>query len=287
MIALQLSLLLFNLATFQYASAEVYTCTDAKGKKIFTDIKHRCRSMSGAKEEDVKTLDIEPLNLHSQFGAVVSEEYHNYAFRAYERLAGYSLDIVAEKALLDSAPLILEAAIEKLERSVTRAKNTFPPRIAEQFSGVRYFIFSGHEARQGGRKGGQWYFRKGNTTSARFDNSVVVRSAKGFLSYQDDHAAYTAAHELSHAYYYYHRKKIYWLADKAYKNAKQRRLYLKVKRRDGYVIRRAYALTDRREYFAELSKIYHIGNYYYPFNRTDLKTYDPEGYYMITEAFGY
>lgn len=50
---------------------------------------------------------------------------------------------------------------------------------------------------------------------------------------------------------------------------------------DRSVTRRAYALNNHMEYFAELSEAYYGRNDYFPFTRADLKTHDPEGYAMI------
>ncbi|OYW43490.1 MAG: hypothetical protein B7Z38_01395 [Rhodobacterales bacterium 12-64-8] len=48
--------------------------------------------------------------------------------------------------------------------------------------------------------------------------------------------------------------------------------------------RRAYALTDPSEYFAELSEAYFSTNDFYPFNRAQLKAFDPQGF-AVVDAF--
>lgn len=45
--------------------------------------------------------------------------------------------------------------------------------------------------------------------------------------------------------------------------------------------KRAYALENDREYFAELSEAYFGRNDFFPFNREELKAHDPKGYEMI------
>lgn len=45
--------------------------------------------------------------------------------------------------------------------------------------------------------------------------------------------------------------------------------------------KRAYALENDREYFAELSEAYFGRNDYFPFNREELKRHDPKGCEMI------
>jgi len=49
--------------------------------------------------------------------------------------------------------------------------------------------------------------------------------------------------------------------------------------------KRAYALNNQMEYFAELSEAYFGINDFQPFKRADLKTFDPEGFAMIEWAW--
>lgn len=266
----------------------VLRCKDENNRWIFTDDERRCPKIEGEVDSEPEVYDVKLHNLHSQFGSLVSEEYYNYAYRAYSPVPGYSLNIVAEQKLIDSDPKQLKQAIFKLEQATAAAMTSLPWEIQKQFAGVRYFFFTGEESRTGGRKGGQWYFRKGNNTSPRFDDSVVIRSVSDYLeNYSQGRASQTALHELSHAYYYYHWRKIYRNLKAAYENAQANKLYQNVKSDDGRVLRQAYAMSDHREYFAELAKIYHLGNYYYPFNRENLLDYDPLGFEMIEKAFRY
>ena len=49
---------------------------------------------------------------------------------------------------------------------------------------------------------------------------------------------------------------------------------------------RAYALTNDKEYFAEITEAYYGTNDFYPFNREQLKTFDPAGYSLVEQAWG-
>ena len=198
---------------------------------IFTDDARQCSKAKGASGGEVKPINIEVHNLHSQYGSSINEEYYNYAFRTYKEISGHKLHIIAEVKLIESDAQVLAEAIKKLEQSVATAITAFPQKNRREFTAIKYYIFSGGESRVGGRKGGQWYFPKGNNISPRFDNSIVIRSAKDYLKYPEARAAQTAFHELSHAYYSYHRKDIYWTANKAFKNARKTKLYLNVKKK--------------------------------------------------------
>ncbi len=264
------------------AATEIIKCLDKNGKLLFTDNRRLCQESTGT---PAASVDVRVHNLHSQYGALVSEEYYNYAFRAYAPLDGYRLNIIAEKKLIDSDPELLSRAARKLERAVDVALLAFPASARPQFDEVRYFIFSGEESRSGGRRGGQWYFPRNNRTSPRFDNSIVIRSAKDYLRYSSKQAARTALHELSHAYYYYHYRRIGKSVRDAYNNAEKGGLYRNVATENGRTLNSAYATTNEREYFAELSKIYFLHNAYYPFRSLELEGYDPVGYRMIRDAF--
>ena len=61
----------------------------------------------------------------------------------------------------------------------------------------------------------------------------------------------------------------------------KRRLYHQVKDVDGKTLDAAYATTNQLEYFAELTCMYFTGCNYKPFNRSELKQYDPPGYAMV------
>ena len=47
-----------------------------------------------------------------------------------------------------------------------------------------------------------------------------------------------------------------------------------------------YALTNAKEYFAELSEAYFGRNDFYPFTRKELEKHDPAGYRLMRETWG-
>ncbi|MCV6622155.1 MAG: hypothetical protein OIF51_10445 [Cellvibrionaceae bacterium] len=286
-LAFRVSLCLLGLllCSVNVSGQQVFSCIGKNGKKIYTDKRHLCKSSGQKSQDDIQNVELTETNLHSKYGATISKEYRNYAFRSYEPLTGYSINIIAEKRLASEYPEMLKKVASKLEKAVQKAYKVFPASIKEEFSGVKFYLFVGDEARTGGRHGGQWYFRKGNSVSPRFNDSVVVRSAKDYVKYTDLKAAQFAVHELSHAYYNYHWKQLYRPVKKAFRNATMKRLYENVKHQNGQVIEKAYARTNQREYFADLAKAYFVTSRYFPFNAHDLSVYDPEGYEMIRKAF--
>jgi hypothetical protein len=71
----------------------------------------------------------------------------------------------------------------------------------------------------------------------------------------------------------------------AYKQAMDRRLYDRVQTENGG-LERAYAATNAREYFAELTCAYLDRCYYFPFTREDLRDHDPTGYRLMESVWG-
>ena len=50
--------------------------------------------------------------------------------------------------------------------------------------------------------------------------------------------------------------------------------------------RKAYAKTNRAEYFAELTEAYFGKNDFYPFTRAELEKHDPVGFKLMKDAWG-
>ena len=56
--------------------------------------------------------------------------------------------------------------------------------------------------------------------------------------------------------------------------------------RDRHVKVKHYAMTNHKEWFAEISETYLWVNDYYPFNRAELKIADPQAYKLMEEIWG-
>jgi hypothetical protein len=278
---------LFAIAIFgivmDVLAAGAFRCTDQNGRPLFTDNARLCHDR--APSAAVETVKIKDANSHSQYGETISEEFFNYPFRAYQSISGKRINIVAEDVLAQSSPALLTQAADKLEQAATRAIASFPQHLQKNFANVKFFIFTGDEINSGGRDSGQWYFRKGNNVSERLDDSIVIRSAREYVyAYPLEYAYQTEVHELSHAHYYYYRSLLYADVKKAFQNAVNNRLYTNVASSNGTSIAKAYALTNDKEYFAEICTTFLAGNHYYPFDRESLRTYDPMGYALVVKA---
>jgi hypothetical protein len=114
--------------------------------------------------------------------------------------------------------------------------------------------------------------------------AVEVASARNFLSWTVAQP-WMVLHELAHGY---HDQVL------GFDNAEVRacfdaavsaHLYDSVLGFDGKK-RRHYALTDPKEYFAELTESYFGTNDFYPFVRAELKQHDPRAFDLVEKLWG-
>ncbi|WP_247231725.1 hypothetical protein [Telluribacter sp. SYSU D00476] len=134
-------------------------------------------------------------------------------------------------------------------------------------------------------KGAMWYHRSGDWLKANGympekAKSVEVSNIRNFVDWQKLNQPYMVLHELAHAYFDLTIHPQTNEVDKVYHNAVKSRKYDEVAYNLGGT-RRAYALNSVDEYFAELSEAYLGQNDYYPFNREQLREFDPEGYQLM------
>ncbi len=101
-----------------------------------------------------------------------------------------------------------------------------------------------------------------------------------------------ALHELAHAYHNIVLKDGFNNATliAAYDRAKQSKSYDRVEQFTGVKgksnFMMAYAMANQMEYFAESTEAYFSKNDFFPFNRSQLKTHDPEMVEVLIELWG-
>ncbi|XGV98146.1 MAG: hypothetical protein ACAF41_04255 [Leptolyngbya sp. BL-A-14] len=114
---------------------------------------------------------------------------------------------------------------------------------------------------------------------------VEVSNTRNFVQWSHTDQPWMLLHELAHAYHFRVLGDTYGGIQRAYQHAVQQGLYQSVAYVKGGK-KKAYALTNETEYFAELSEAYFGKNDFYPFTRAELKTYDPVGYQLMQTAWG-
>lgn len=261
------------------AATTVLRCENDKGRPIFTDDPRRCRN------RPTESIDIELHNSHGQYGLTDAKEYYNYANRALVQLDQYQLNIWVERELLERDSRTAHAAAKRLEHAVHKALQRFPAIHRNDFTDIRYYLFGGTQSSYGGKDRGLWYFPTNNRIAKRFDNAIVVNSAANYLAISDQWALAVAIHELAHAYNHYHWRRLNRPQTLAFENTLANQRYRDLAADGDRIIAKAYALTNAREYFAELSVLFFARHHAHPHNRAGLKHYDPEGYALMERAW--
>jgi len=116
---------------------------------------------------------------------------------------------------------------------------------------------------------------------------VEINNIRNFVTWSRSTQPAMHLHELAHAYMFRFVKPgspNYDALKKAFDNAVQTGIYDAVEFIGGGK-KKAYALTDINEYFAELTESYFLKNDFYPFVREEMKTHDPEGYAILKKIW--
>ncbi len=209
--------------------------------------------------------------------------------REYQTIKRSKWSFEVEKQLLDEAPAIANKALKRLQENLDEAFRTLPKSAQPILLELKWFVLYGPKSRGGGYDNGLEYCANNapkyrDYLDERWSRCIVVHCAENYTEISNLWALKSLLHELGHAHH-----KENWAEGQedittAWKNAIDKRLYVKDDK--GKVIPKAYALTNQLEYFAELTAIYFGKCNYAPFNRADLKKYDPVGFAMIQKMWG-
>ena len=115
---------------------------------------------------------------------------------------------------------------------------------------------------------------------------VEIGNARRFLEWEKTQP-WMVLHELAHAYHDQFLPDGFDNADvqAAFESARDQKLYDHVLRGNGHT-EKAYAMTNRMEYFAECSEAFFGTNDFYPFVRAEFKERDLKGYETLRRAWG-
>jgi hypothetical protein len=122
-----------------------------------------------------------------------------------------------------------------------------------------------------------------NDYPAEMEKSIEINNVQHFIDWQGDQP-FMVLHELAHAYEDLYLSEMRDKINLAYQTALAGGKYKSVPYIRGGT-QRHYALNNKTEYFAELSEAYFGKNDFYPFNREELKQFDPVGYKLMQEAW--
>jgi hypothetical protein len=203
---------------------------------------------------------------------------------AYAKRSVEGFTVLVNRRVLEHKKEAAEALTE-VDAQLGRIARVVPLKPLAKLRKVRIWLewASDPEALTVFHPSAQWLRENGYNPAKA--GGIVVGNALKFIECSRDDQPWALMHEMAHAYQFLVLGEDHPAAQKAYRKAMDAGLYESVAHVHGGK-RKAYAATNYKEYFAELTEAYFGKNDFFPFNRADLKKYDPTGYQLMQEVWG-
>lgn len=177
------------------------------------------------------------------------------------------------------------AALGLLDTKLSEVKRVVPGKAYEHLTKVKIWI----ERNNPGNRGAVYHpsakWLEDNHYNTDKEKSVEIGNILNFVDWATRTQPMMVLHELAHAYHHqvvgYGNKTI----KDAYEKAKSDGIYEKVNFVSGGE-KKAYAMNNAMEYFAESSEAYFGVNDYFPFDRWQLVRHDRPMYEALVTAWG-
>jgi hypothetical protein len=203
---------------------------------------------------------------------------------AYTKRSIQGFTVLVNRRVLDHKKEAAEA-LEEVNARLERIAHVVPPKPLDRLRKVRIWVgWASHpEKLTEFHPSAEWLRENGyNPVKA---GGIEVCNALKFIECSRDDQPWALMHEMAHAYQFLVLGEEHPAAQKAYRMAMDAGLYESVAHVHGGH-RKAYAATNYKEYFADLTEAYFGKNDFFPFNREDLKQYDPTGYHLMQAVWG-
>lgn len=263
------------------------------GNALFVETRHSVR-----KPEDSPN----PTHGHHEFGNAETYLLVGNALAkgmvalADPRLPGYQTQVLegwrvhlSDRLLADQREAT-DAMISLLRAQLREIVREVPEAALRQLRAVPLWFSPEYPAIPGKAEyhpSGGWL--RANGRNPAMAKSVEVTNVRTFAQEMNRMPNFML-HELAHAYHdrvlgFEHRK-----IQAAFEQAKSSGRYDRVERWHGNgrpnTQERAYAMTDAKEYFAELTEAYFSRNDFYPFTRDELAKHDPDMFVLLLRLWG-
>lgn len=217
-------------------------------------------------EPSDKTSDLRPVFVHESTDSYTAYSMHGFTVRVSSAAMKHPNTTMPAMALLD----------EELAEAIALT----PRHTHEHLRGVTIWIE--HNAPEHAcacyHPGKQWLIDNGFNPDK--EKGIEIANPKNFVDWTKSAQPLMVLHELAHAYHDLALGFDHQLIRDCYDHAVAGGKYDEVMHVSGDP-RRHYALTNDREYFAELTESYFGKNDFAPFTREELKAFDPKGFAMI------
>ena len=202
---------------------------------------------------------------------------------AYAKRSVQGFTVLVNRRLLEHKE---EAeALKELNAHLGRIASAVPPKPLAKLRKLRIWLEWANNSNSlvVFHPSAQWLRENGYNPDKA--GGIEIPNARKFTECSRDDQPWCLVHEMAHAYQLYIFGEDHPAAQKAYRKAMDAGLYESVAHVHGGK-RKAYAATNYKEYFADLTEAYFGKNDFFPFTRADLKKYDPTGYRLMQAAWG-
>jgi hypothetical protein len=184
---------------------------------------------------------------------------------------------------LDRDTAMRDTALEEIDDQLGRIANAIPPAAWSQVQKIPLWIEANslnHAARF--NTSADWLRDHGLNPDKT--GGVEITNTRLFVDWSRQAQPWMVLHELAHGYHFVHASVLSARIQATYESALRSGKYERVDYCCGPA-KRAHALNDAFEYFAELTEAYFGRNDFQPFNREQLETFDPAGFEMVRSAW--
>jgi len=178
-----------------------------------------------------------------------------------------------------------EQVVGEIDHQLFRITRMLPADKVEQMQKVVIWVELSNPNSSAGQyhPSDRWLANNGYLVEK--EKCVEISDARNFLRTTRTTQPCVLLHELAHAYHhqvlgYDHEKVV-----AAYRAAVESGKYDRVQHIGGRTVK-AYAMTNEKEYFSELTECYLGTNDFFPFVRVELQHHDPQGYELMREIWG-
>jgi hypothetical protein len=210
--------------------------------------------------------------------------------RNYDAQSVYQVQSIHGFTVLVNPQVLAEARAAaavraELARQFGEVVEVVPPPAVSALRKVRIWVEWGRRP----DAGAEFHVSRGwleeNGYNPAKAGGIEISNSLNFLNWSRAEQPCMVLHELAHAYHFLVLGESHPEITAAYRQAVERKSYESVNYFGGGK-RRAYALVNEKEYFAELSEAYFGRNDFYPFTRADLQQHDPVGFQLMQRLWG-
>jgi hypothetical protein len=203
---------------------------------------------------------------------------------AYAKRSVQGFTVLVNRRVLEHKQEAAEA-LKELNAHLGRIASVVPPKPLAKLRKLRIWLEWANDPKSLTvfHPSAQWLRENGYNPDKA--GGIEVPDTRKFTDCSRDDQPWALMHEMAHAYQFFVFGEDHPAAQKAYRKAMDAGLYESVAHVHGGTMK-AYAATNYKEYFADLTEAYFGKNDFFPFTRADLKKYDPIGYQLMQEVWG-